>query len=204
MLPDSNIFLNVKTVLLVTAHPDDETLWAGGTILTHPEIRWTIITLTRKSDIDRAPKFFKAAEIFNAKGFMADLDDGPEQNPLEISEIQSTILNIIAEKTFDVIITHHPQGEYTRHRRHEEVSLAVSDLVKKQKLKCKRLLFFAYEDGEKKYPPRPRKDADIMINLPKNIRQHKKNIIIKNYGFTLDSFEANAASNVEAFKIQGQ
>jgi len=195
-------FAEIQTGAVIVAHPDDETLWAGGTILIHPEINWTIITLCRKSDPDRAPKFFKVMNILNAKGFMADLDDGPNQKPLEQSDIQRTILNTLPERSFDVIMTHNPKGEYTRHLRHEEISQAVFSLWSQGKLKAKQLLLFAYEDGGKKYLPRPRKDADIVINLPKNIWQKKKDIIINSYGFSLDSFEATAASNIEAFQLK--
>ncbi|MDD5010838.1 MAG: PIG-L family deacetylase [Phycisphaerae bacterium] len=198
-----DVFSGAKTGAVIVAHPDDETLWAGGTILMHPEINWTIITLCRKSDTDRSPKFLKVVNILGAKGFMADLDDGPDQKPLEQSDIQRTILNTLPERNFDIIMTHNPKGEYTRHLRHEEVSQAVSGRFEKQNLKAGKLLFFAYEDGGKKYPPRPRKDADIAIDLPKNIWQKKKDIIINSYGFSPDSFEATAASNVETFKIQG-
>ena len=55
---------------VITAHPDDETLWAGGTILLHPDASWTIITICRKSDSDRAPKFFKALQKYDAQGAM--------------------------------------------------------------------------------------------------------------------------------------
>ena len=67
-----------KVAAVIVAHPDDETLWAGGTIISHPSWKWFIISLTRKSDADRSPKFFKALNILSASGTMGDLDDGPE------------------------------------------------------------------------------------------------------------------------------
>ena len=42
-----------ENAVVIVAHPDDETLWAGGTILMHPETHWTILTLCRTSDPDR-------------------------------------------------------------------------------------------------------------------------------------------------------
>lgn len=191
---------NVETALVAVAHPDDETIWSGGTILLYPQIRWTIMTLCRKSDPDRAPKFFKVSKLLGAKGVMADLDDGTEQKPLKSSDIQDAFLSTLDEKEYDIIFTHNPKGEYTRHLRHEETSLAITELLKLKKLKAQKLLFFAYEDGEKSYMPRPQKDADIVVNLPKNIWERKKDIIINSYGFSPDSFEANAASDMEAFK----
>ena len=192
---------DIKTAVIIVAHPDDETLWAGGTILLHPKIDWTILSLCRKSDPDRAPKFFRVTTLLGAKGFMTDLDDGPDQKPLKMADIQKTILSTLSKKSFDIIITHNPEGEYTRHLRHEEVSQAVSGLWNEGKIEAKQLLFFAYEDGGKKYPPRPRKDADIVLELPKNIYQRKKDIIINGYGFSSDSFEALAVSKVEAFRL---
>ena len=53
---------------------------------------------------------------------MADLDDGPDQKPLKQTEVQKTILNTLPERNFDIILTHSPKGEYTRHLRHEETS----------------------------------------------------------------------------------
>ena len=69
-----------KTVAIIVAHPDDEILWAGGTILTHPDCELFVVSLCRGNDNDRAPKFFKALKVLKAKGRIGVLDDGPEQN----------------------------------------------------------------------------------------------------------------------------
>ena len=74
---------------------------------------------------DRAPRFLKALERMGAKGAMADLDDGPEQAPLEEGVVRSTLLSLLPPGEWDLILTHGPKGEYTRHLRHEEVSRAV-------------------------------------------------------------------------------
>jgi LmbE family N-acetylglucosaminyl deacetylase len=194
-----HIFDNCKSAAVLVAHPDDETLWCGGAMLANRQIDWTILTLCRKSDPDRAPKFFRAAAEYNATGIMADLDDGPEQSPLAGAEIQRTILDNLLKRNFDLILTHSPKGEYTRHLRHEETSEAVLSLWKTDLLKAENLLMFAYEDGGGKYSPKPVKNADVAMTLAKNVLKTKREIIINIYGFSPDSFEAKAVSNTEAF-----
>ena len=135
---------------VIVAHPDDETLWPGGMILAHPDWQWFILGLCRANDADRAPKFWRALDQMNAMGNLADLDDGPEQKPLSDSIIRQTIISFLPHTKFDIILTHSPEGEYTRHLRHEEVSRAVVDLWNKQEISTKKLLMFAYEDGGKK------------------------------------------------------
>ncbi|UCF00511.1 MAG: PIG-L family deacetylase [Planctomycetota bacterium] len=190
---------NFKDCAVIVAHPDDETLWVGGTILMHPDVRWTVITICRKSDTDRAPKFFQAMENLGATGVMGDLDDGPEQFPLVGREVQDKILELLAPDRFDLIITHGLWGEYTRHLRHEETAKAVMTLWESEKLFAKQVWRFAYEDGGGKYLPRPVKDADIYVRLPDDIWRKKIKIITEIYGFGNDSFEAEAAVRDEAF-----
>ena len=83
---------SVSRAAVVVAHPDDETLWAGGTLLMSSECHWTVVTLCRRSDTDRAPKFFRVLEYLGAAGTMGDLDDGPEQNPLMPQEVREAVL----------------------------------------------------------------------------------------------------------------
>jgi len=185
---------------VIVAHPDDETLWAGGTILMNPQAEWKVVTLCRKSDPDRSAKFFRALEQLNAVGRMGDLDDGPEQTPLASDLVEKTILELLAPDEFDLIITHGCRGEYTRHRRHEETSHAVSALWETGRLTARQMWKFAYEDGDGKYLPRPVQDADLKIELPENIWQKKYCIITNVYGFTADSFEAKSTCREEAFR----
>jgi LmbE family N-acetylglucosaminyl deacetylase len=188
-----------KRVAVIVAHPDDETLWAGGTILRHPAWSWFIATLCRASDGDRAPKFFHALKTFGANGKMSDLDDGPEQKPLAENEIQKTILELLPPEHFDLIISHNPAGEYTRHLRHEEIGKAVITLWHLGKISTSELWTFAYQDRGKQYLPRPIKTAHIFRSLPEKIWQKKYSIITSIYGFEKNGFEAETTPRAEAF-----
>jgi LmbE family N-acetylglucosaminyl deacetylase len=188
-----------KKCAVIVAHPDDETLWAGGTILMYPESEWTVMTLCRKSDPDRAPRFFRAIEKLNAGGAMGDLDDGPEQTPLTNRRVQHEILQNLPSDRFDLIITHGLGGEYTRHLRHEETAKAVMALWKSERLSAGQIWRFAYEDDDRKHLPRAVEDADMHIKLAEEIWQKKYDIITNIYGFGPDSFEARTTPREEAF-----
>jgi LmbE family N-acetylglucosaminyl deacetylase len=188
-----------KAVAIVVAHPDDETLWSGGTILSHRSWQCFIACLCRKSDKERSLRFYNALKIFKSEGIMGDLDDGPEQKPLETKEIKQTILKLLPRYRFDLIITHNPAGEYTRHLRHEEISNAVIQMWYAGKISANELWTFAYEDGNKDYYPRPVEKAAIYQVLTKQIWAMKYSIITDTYGFEKDSFEAKTTPKTEAF-----
>jgi len=188
-----------KTAAVIVAHPDDETLWAGGTILSQPSWNWFMATLCRANDPDRAPKFFRALSILRATGKMGDLDDGPEQKPLPEHEVQETILQLLPQNHFDLIISHSPAGEYTRHRRHEEIGRAVITLWHQGRISANELWTFAYEDNGKQYRPRPIKTAHIYQVLPEEIWQEKYRLITSVYGFEKNGFEAQTTPRAEAF-----
>lgn len=188
-----------KSVAVIVAHPDDETLWAGGIILLHPAWNWFIVCLCRGSDENRAPKFYQVLKILNSKGMMGDLDDGPEQNPLKEQEVDKSILDLLPEKQFDLILTHHPNGEYTRHLRHEEISRAVINLWFSGKIVTRKLWTFAYEDHNQDYYPRPVEHTSIYRILPDQIWTSKHKLITEAYGFTEDSWESQTTPKAESF-----
>jgi LmbE family N-acetylglucosaminyl deacetylase len=190
---------NKRSIAVIVAHPDDETLWAGGTILNHPYIEWFIVCLSRCFDKDRAPRFYKALKIFKSEGIMGDLDDGPDQIPLDEKKVEQTILELLPPKHYDLIISHDPKGEYTRHLRHEETGKAVIKLWHAGKISTDELWTFAYEDGNKEYLPKAVENATIYRVLTKRIWQKKYNIITETYGFNKKSFEAETTPKIESF-----
>ena len=188
---------------VIVAHPDDEALWCGGLILMHPDVKWTVVTLCRKSDLDRAPKFHRAMKTFGAWGVMGDLDDGPDQTALGERDVQNAIMDMLAKNKFDIVLTHGISGEYTRHVRHEETAKAVLDLWHCGRLQAEQIWSFAYEDGNKQYLPRPCLNADLIIELSDVIWQKKYEIIREIYGFSEDSWEAKTTPRKEAFRNFG-
>jgi LmbE family N-acetylglucosaminyl deacetylase len=187
------------SVAIIVAHPDDETLWAGGTILSHPSWNCFILCLCRESDSERSQKFYSALKVLKSEGTMGNLDDGPEQMPMNEKEIERTILDLLPPEHFDLIITHNTTGEYTKHLRHQETSRAVLSLWQAGLISASELWTFAYEDGHKQYYPRPIENAAIYRTLSKRIWQRKYSLITENYGFDKNSWEAETTPRAEAF-----
>lgn len=188
-----------KKIAVIVAHPDDETLWAGGTILSHCDWQVYVLSLCRGDDKDRAPKFGAALDALHAKGAMGCLDDGVEQHPLAESEVQHAVLALLPPIAYDLIITHNPSGEYTFHQRHIEVSKAVIILWHKQQIQSKALWTFAYDDGNGKFHPRASKKAPIRTPLTLPIYTIKYGIINNIYGFPKEGWEAQTTPHMEAF-----
>jgi LmbE family N-acetylglucosaminyl deacetylase len=191
----------VKTAAVIVAHPDDEVLWAGGAILARPGWAWTIVTLCRGGDPDRAPRFRRVLERLGASGAMDDLDDGPEQTPLDEGVVAASVRALVRDRRWDVVFTHGPRGEYTRHRRHEEVSRAVAALWTEGALRAGELHLFAYEDGQGRYLPRAVADAHAVVHLDEGTWRAKRTLITDVYGFAADSWETRVTPRTEAFWV---
>jgi LmbE family N-acetylglucosaminyl deacetylase len=191
--------IKIKSVAIIVAHPDDETLWAGGTILAHPSWNWFIVCLCRRDDTERAPRFYKVLKVLRAKGIMGDLDDEPEQKPLREKEVERVILDLLPKRHFDLIITHNQTGEYTKHLRHEETNKAVVNLWHDGKISANELWTFAYEDGHKKYNPRPVKSASRYRVLSQRVWMRKYRLITETYGFKKNGWEAKTTPRAESF-----
>lgn len=42
-----------KNIVVIVAHPEDETLWGGGTMLSYPNCHWFVACLSRKNNTDK-------------------------------------------------------------------------------------------------------------------------------------------------------
>lgn len=186
-----------KKVLVVVAHPDDEVIWMGGALLRNKN-NWdiTIISLCRKNDKDREPRFRKVSKILGSNSFINDIDD-EKLMPIEIKKIIK-VLKKYADRNYDYIFTHGKNGEYG-HIRHKEVHKSVKLMVKERAIQAKKIFFFSYlRNGD--YCSF-NKNAEKFIKLNDNELSMKKYLIKEIYGFKKGGFEEKSCGKIEAFNL---
>ena len=197
----------MKEALVIVAHPDDETIWMGGSILKNSQWDWTIISLCRKNDRDRMPKFLDVCKFYKANAIISNLDD-EKLEPLPIQEVIKKIKQLIPKKKYDYIFTHGENGEYG-HLRHKEIHRAVKKMIEKKDLKCEKIYYFSYKKGKKSYHkdpelkiPEPDENSDLVVRLDKHQYTNKLKLIKDFYGFNDNSFETLSCNLYEAFSIK--
>ena len=110
--------MNPHSVLVVVAHPDDESLWAAGYLMDNPGTHVLCCSIPFK-DPERCRDFFDACHLLGAHGFFAG-------QLARAGKIYTDAAVQIAYH-YDSIITHNHLGEYG-HPAHIAVHLAMKSL----------------------------------------------------------------------------
>lgn len=186
--------------LVVVAHPDDETIWLGGFILSQPQVHWTILALARASDPDRAPKFTSVAKHYGAIGLHDNWDDEGNLSPTaSLKSAKQIIKKQIGHKHFDFLFTHGPNGEYG-HPMHKTCYTAVHELLNKKQISIGSAWYFNYKKISR-YKLAPKTDSDQIIKLSPTIFKQKKLIMSELYGFDPKGIDTNYSTNPESLKM---
>ena len=137
LVDDDTVNKRTQNVLMLVAHPDDETLF-GFYDLIHSNC--TVLCFTNKINKVRRRNFIEVMNTTKQTGIMFDYKDG-------VSEVWETIsddnfIGVIVpllSKKYDMIVSHNSDGEYG-HIQHKRVhSIAVS-LSKKLDIPYKSFL----------------------------------------------------------------
>ena len=194
-------FKTGERALVIVAHPDDETIWMGGFILAQPQLSWTIFSLCRASDRDRAPKFQRVCKMYGARAIITDLDDeGRLRKAKTVPIIKKLIAGKIGKRPYNYIFTHGANGEYG-HPRHQGVNRAVQEMVRGKGLTCQKIFYFNYKKiGLHKLGAKA--DLNLVWPLSKKVFTQKKSIVSKIYGYAPDGIDVGYCTNPEAFAVK--
>lgn len=105
-------------VAVIVAHPDDESLWCGGTLLRLRDagVTVTIVSLTNGGNVVRKGEFTAASRILGAEPIIFDLPDGGQQRLADFSPM----LNELFKVHPDLVLTHADHGNERGHFQHRQ------------------------------------------------------------------------------------
>jgi LmbE family N-acetylglucosaminyl deacetylase len=157
--------------LLVVAHPDDETIFFGGLLLSKQrDTQWTIVCVTSDGDMDRKRQFTEASALLGVQDIMWwSYPDRYEQR-LDLQKLTQQVRTL--GNTFDEIYTHGIVGEYG-HPHHQDVSYAVHH---------------AFPDHDRLYSVAYNSFPEFEIRLTNTDFELKARILTKVYGSETSRF----------------
>ncbi len=168
-----------KRALIVAAHPDDESLFMGGTIAEFRKWDWTVLCVTdcdRTYNGRRVRELERVCAIYDRAG--ADIKAVPlgikkKKGMFSNTEIRAKIKDFIARSgPFDIVFTHGGKGDYG-HKTHK----AVHDAV--ESLKLRGVYNFVTPGKKESHIGRPEslKDRRYSVYLSAGARKVKRQAI---------------------------
>lgn len=143
---------NVKAAAFI-AHPDDETIWMGGTLLANKDWEWKIFVNTYGESDNRGKEFISAINKYKYQYGVTNLEvqfteimpDTQDSNRLMENEINHR-LDLIKLSSFDIIFTHNIDGEYNGAPNHK----ILGEYFQSKKLNIWHFLYPAIQNPREK------------------------------------------------------
>ncbi len=153
-----------RKILVVSAHPDDETLGCGGTILRHvaegEEVHWIVLTRAfeprwpkktvreKAMEIEEVSKAYKMSSVTKLCFPSTSLEKCPLEDIME--GLRSTISNVCPETVYTV----HEGDAHTDHQVAFRASLSVLKAFYMREYGVRRILSFETLSSTDAAPPR--------------------------------------------------
>lgn len=165
-----------QRILAVIAHPDDETIFMGGTILSNPSFIWKIMCATYEEDSPRAQEALKAIRYYRAWGidieimFLGHKDKHKiPDGGIDHVKLSSQLLDYRSWP--DIVITHNEKGDYGNNA-HISVNQAVMDIFPNAwEILCEEANLF----------PIVKRDITWEIKLSPVIQERKRQVFVECY-----------------------
>lgn len=110
--------------LMIVAHPDDESIFGGGALIS--ETGWKVICITNGNDKIRSREFHRAMNFVGASYEIWDYPDEYE-GTFDDDRIIEDLERKIESGHFQCIVTHNLHGEYG-HSQHKALSRILHDM----------------------------------------------------------------------------
>lgn len=173
---------NINAAIIV-AHPDDETIFCGGTLLNYPKWNWHIVCLTWNIvDDPRGTQFQRAMDMYKSYGVnissfqcMGKIDQSLSQGENQNWKISISNLNLSPT----IVLTHNVEGEYG-HPHHKAVNRI-----------CNELFANVWEficPGATNVAPQPFKANIATIPLSRDVLNKKVEVYNRSYTSELNNW----------------
>lgn len=116
-------------ILFITAHPDDESLWVGGTLAAignMTNVHASVMCLTGRDDENRSQEFKQAIAHANLASSVLLPHPIPEKGGVPLEDIRGLVASGLAQldaqlSDFDLVISHSHYGDEHTHHQHKQL-----------------------------------------------------------------------------------